>query len=190
LRRYEMSKRYIYAGIDPSLTSTGIVAIKAGGDTVFSHDIKTAPKTAPLQRLFDIRHRVLTLLDGLRLSDYRVLVGIEGYAYGRVNQAHALGELGGVLRVALFEAGYDMVDVAPTAVKKFATGKGNAKKDQILLAVYKKWGAEFQSNDVADAYVIAQIVKHLHDPNLRLMKHEAEVIKTLRQGLEEDWGGA
>ena len=49
-----------------------------------------------------------------------------------------------------------VVEVPPSTLKKFVTGKGNAKKDQMMLAIYKRWGTEFDNNDAADAYALAQ----------------------------------
>ena len=46
--------------------------------------------------------------------------------------------------------------VAPQALKKFVTGKGNVKKDQMKLAVFKRWGVEFPTTDETDAYALAQ----------------------------------
>jgi hypothetical protein len=36
-------------------------------------------------------------------------------------------------------------------------GDENVPKDNVMLAVYKKWDAEFTSNDLADAYTLARI---------------------------------
>jgi len=79
------------------------------------------------------------------------LVVIEGYAFARANRAHQIGELGGVLRVAFAEAGVPLVEVAPMARAKYATGKGNAKKEAVLVEAVKRLGYEGSSNDEADA---------------------------------------
>ena len=42
----------------------------------------------------------------------------------------------------------------PTILKKFITGKGNAKKEDIKLALYKKYQKEFKNSDEADAYAL------------------------------------
>ncbi len=46
--------------------------------------------------------------------------------------------------------------VAPGTLKKFVTGDGRAKKDLMLLKVYKKWGVEFDDDNLADAYSLAR----------------------------------
>jgi Holliday junction resolvasome RuvABC endonuclease subunit len=88
------------------------------------------------------------------------VVVLEGYAYARANQAHQVGELGGVIRVALAEWGIPYVVVAPSALKLYATGKGNASKDNVVSAVSARTGIVFAgkgANDRCDAWVLRQM---------------------------------
>jgi len=67
-------------------------------------------------------------------------------------------------------------------VKKFATGKGTAKKEDMAVAIYKRWNKEFGTNDEADAYVLAKIGEAYH-PGLYvegLTAFQHEVIDKLR----------
>jgi crossover junction endodeoxyribonuclease RuvC len=43
-------------------------------------------------------------------------------------------------------------------LKKFAAGKGNAKKQEMLLQMYKRWGVEFNDDNAADSYALARLV--------------------------------
>jgi hypothetical protein len=47
--------------------------------------------------------------------------------------------------------------VPPMTLKKFISGKGNAKKDEIMLQIYKRYGVEINENNAADAYGLARI---------------------------------
>jgi crossover junction endodeoxyribonuclease RuvC len=116
-------------GIDASLTSTGIVVLNEG--YVYTDTIQR--KSTGVERLIEIRELVRLAVSGADL------VAIEGYAFARPNQAHQIGELGGVLRVMFHEEKIKYIEAAPSAVKKFATGKGNAKKEDVVLSVYKRW---------------------------------------------------
>lgn len=91
------------------------------------------------------------------------LVAIEGYAYARPNQAHQIGELGGVIRHNLWTHGIPYLDVPPSNVKKYATGKGNASKDDVVDAAYRRGGDLYQgsSNDEADAFWIWALASEL-----------------------------
>jgi crossover junction endodeoxyribonuclease RuvC len=136
------------AGLDLSLTSTGL----ATPDTVRT----LATKLRGVPRLLWLREAVL---DELVVPGCDV-VAVEGYSIGSpraTSHGHAIGELGGVIRVALYEAGIEVVEVAPAQLKLYATGKGNASKDQVLVAAVKRSGIEFDGNDQADAWWLRQM---------------------------------
>ncbi|MGW3826584.1 hypothetical protein ACWEAF_30890 [Streptomyces sp. NPDC005071] len=112
-------------------------------------------------------------------------VAFEGYAYGSKFKREEMGELGGVMRLALVQTWHPglLHAVAPTTVKKYVTGSGRADKDKMLLAVYMRWQFEAPNHDVADAYTLARIAAHL-DPELRQappeLKFQQEVLDTVR----------
>lgn len=159
-------------GIDASLTSTGVAVI--GGGNVDTDVIQR--KSTGIERLIEIREQVKGIVNGVDL------VAIEGYAFARSNQAHQIGELGGVLRVMFREEGIEYIDVAPSAVKKFATGKGNANKEAVAVGVYKRWGKEFKTNDEADAFVLAKIGQAYMAGQEGLTAFQREVIDALVGG--------
>lgn len=167
-----------YIGIDPSLTGCAVAVIDEKGNLVDSQRLEN--KLRGVERLIYIRDKVLRIIscyDGIQG------IGIEGYARGASNRREEAGELGGILRVMFYEFQLPWLDIAPSQIKKFATGKGNAPKDHVLLAVYKKWGVEFRTNDEADAFVAAQVARAMnllkHDD---LRKYEIEVLKKLGKG--------
>ena len=137
-------------GIDPSLTSTGV---SVGGATS-----SIRPVLNGVPRLIEIRNAIVNLV-----SEHDIqVVAIEGYSYGsRNSHAHSLGELGGVVRVALYERGIPFVDIPPTVRAKFATGKGNAGKSEVVSAVSAKTGLVWSGGDGADrcdAWIMEQIL--------------------------------
>lgn len=84
------------------------------------------------------------------------LVSIEGYGFSNKHTIVTLVELGTVARLACHHNTVPYIEVPPTSLKKFVTGKGNAKKDQMMLQVFKKWGYEAETDNLADAYALAQ----------------------------------
>lgn len=51
-----------------------------------------------------------------------------------------------------------VVEVSPSSIKLFATGKGNASKDEVLLAVARRHpDLEFTTNDEADAITMVDM---------------------------------
>lgn len=166
-------------GIDPSLTATALVRLDEK-DNFATRVVK--PQYIGIRRLIDIEQDVLSWAQGVNL------IAIEGYAFGAGASREALGELGGVLKCALWRAGLRAIVVPPAVAKKFATGRGNAKKDEMRLAVYKKWGLDEQdlrTADEVDAYVLAQIALVVAlrraGREVELLKYEAEALKSLKE---------
>lgn len=125
-------------GIDLSLTATGLA----------HHRVQTVtirPTTDGIARLFEVRGRVSAYIRGADL------VVIEGYSYASRHHAHQLGELGGAVRMMLHYLDVPWVDVAPATLKKYATGKGNAGKDDMLAEAIRRLGYDGADHNQADA---------------------------------------
>lgn len=153
-----------YIGIDPSLTGTGIVCLNKDGELEDSRLIKTVPAQVIEERLIIINRTIQELLDKyqIRYTDgykHEALVYIEGPSFGaRGNAILQLAGLHFLLRISLykrFDLKYEII--APTSLKKFVTGKGNSKKELMLLEVYKRWGVEFKNNNLADGFGLAKM---------------------------------
>ncbi len=125
-------------GLDLSLNRSGV----ADGATACTF----RPRCDGMERLRKVR-------DFMRLAtDGADLVVIEGYSMGSHGaHSHALGELGGVVRLALFEAGIPHVDVPPATLKVYATGKGNAGKGDVLAEAVRRLGYDGGDDNEADA---------------------------------------
>ncbi|GAG13860.1 unnamed protein product, partial [marine sediment metagenome] len=52
--------------------------------------------------------------------------------------------------------------IPPIWVKMWVTGKAKADKAVIMKAVLKKWGQDFETNDEADAYILARIAREVY----------------------------
>jgi hypothetical protein len=138
-------------GVDLSLTATGI-ACECGTSVV-------KPARRGMERLADIRASVLAHARGFCVDpeDFHpvlpVLVVLEGYGFHSMKGV-VLGELGGVVRLALWENGFPFVDVPPAVLKKFATGKGNVGKDAMLAAAIRRFGFDGSDNNEVDAHLL------------------------------------
>ena len=152
VRRRGGSTRRRVVGLDQSLTSSGIANIDGTLETLKPKDAWRGP-----QRLVWIRDQVL---ERVATAD---LVLMEGYGYdagGRRGKkgekvggshSHALGELGGVLKTAMYENGIRYVVVIPQHIKMIATGKGNVSKEEVLVAAVKRLDLEPKDNNQSDA---------------------------------------
>lgn len=146
-------------GIDPSLTNTGLCW--GNGDWHETECLKYKQRKGFKGReLYDRLDRIDSLGDQARkiFSETKPdLALIESYSFGSRNGGEYLGEYGGMLRWSLIRWARSVVEVAPTMAKKFATGKGNSKKEVIIGHVQKRWGVLFENSDEADAYVLYRI---------------------------------
>lgn len=176
-------------GIDLSLTSTG-VATHLGQCNVFS-----APGDFghPMERYGYILDEILKVTDSVAHVQGGTLphVAIEGYAFAkRSSHAHAQGELGGIVRRGLWTAGIRWVEVPPTNLKKFITGKGNATKTDIVSAVTLKTGVEWSgkgADDRADAWGLRQMVlAHFNESEYSWPAKSLEALEKVAWGTLDD----
>lgn len=87
-------------------------------------------------------------------------VAVEGYAYVRnISAFVTLVEIGTAIRITLRQMHIPWVEVPPTVLKKWTTGKGNATKDQMALSVRDRWDYRSPSHDIVDAFALAQMAQ-------------------------------
>lgn len=146
-------------GVDPSHSCTGLVRMdKSRLDVETVYISKITPKSVRgLERLLFIKNE---FIEHLQYGDPGLVV-FEGYSYGSEYNREISGELQGVLRLAAYEQGCQILVVAPQQLKQFATGKGSSSigKDVVRLCVFKKWGLDSEqlTDDEVDAYVLYRI---------------------------------
>lgn len=89
------------------------------------------------------------------------LVVIEGYSFGSKGRSvFDVAELGGCVRFLLHRLGIPWVDVPPSTLKKYATGKGNSPKDAMIAAAIRRFGFAGCDNNEADAYLLWCMARH------------------------------
>lgn len=102
--------------------------------------------------------RILDLVD--QLTAGADLVVIEGYSFGSKGRAvFDIAEMGGVVRFNLYEWKRAYVEVPPSSLKMFATGKGNAKKIEVFGAAVRKLGLAEDDDNIADARWLLEMAK-------------------------------
>ena len=154
------------AGIDQSLTKTGVVIFDNDSQTMIHHEVietklNKADALDSFQRVAEIASRIEFLCDIYSVSSVR----IEGLSYASIGQAtRTLAGLHYVIVDRLIRASIEVAVIAPTALKKAATGSGRADKQQMLDAVpeddrkqLSKFGKTKGRYDLADAYHLACI---------------------------------
>lgn len=152
----------IYVGLDLSLTSTGVAIIHNGAATVQRVISKPVPHATSADQAHRIDMLVAAILGAIPDSDV-TKVAVEGPSYASTGSAaHILGGLWWAVRIALSRLGYDVAVVAPGTVKKYAAGRGNAGKDEVLAAVVRRYpDVLVRGNDEADALTLAAIAARI-----------------------------
>ncbi len=139
-------------GLDLSLRSTGYVLLDEEDVVWYGVVGSEVLREAERLQMFDkwIREQ---------LRDKRFQhVGIEGYSYGSPQgktHAFGIGELGGVIKLAVHQAQIPMQIIAPGTWKKILCGNGSLDKKNAAVELYKRYGVEFHSQDVLDAWAVA-----------------------------------
>ena len=155
-------------GIDQSLTGFALTVLNTANPNEYLTWVYKSPYFG-IERLADIRQWLKDTLD--YCDKFWIIddLGLEG----TVLQSHSalvLGELSAVVRMTIFDQ-FNLDDapdhrkyplkVPPMTLKKYATGKGTAKKQEMLMQIYKRWGIEFNDDNAADSYGIARLIAQL-----------------------------
>lgn len=144
------------AGLD---ASTKRIGYAAPDGHLWSVSAKAGPKD-PARRLHELE-RALERLISLYPPKPELVI-IEGYALGGPGRLSLvrLGELGGVIRLRLFELGIPYLEIPPTVLKRYATGNGAAKKPAMIDAALELGAtatATALNDDEADAFLLRHL---------------------------------
>lgn len=179
------NKQGVIVGIDLSLTGTGVVVIDNKSKILYQALIKTKTTNSPTEETKRLKNIINQLPVQYLQNGITALVVIEGLAFMARNST-ALVQLAGLsylLRSMLIDLTVPFIIVAPTSLKKFTVGKGNAGKDEMMLAAYKRWGISLTNDNLADAYALARCGLALKGIDKNLIEPQKEVIKLLQTQL-------
>lgn len=121
------------------------------------------------------------------LSTYKIhSIGIESYSYGSTGTVFQIAENTGLLKHKLYKNNYNFSLYAPTAIKKYAFGNGNAKKDDMYnvfmekqnkldlrsIIGYDKKSVDSPLGDIIDAFWICQYhFNQINESNSNVIKN-------------------
>lgn len=151
-------------GIDPSLTSTG-VCISRYNLAYYTEVIRSDKDQDTYTRINYIVDKIFDI--AVRYEPEKIV--IEGVAFGGVgNATRDLAGLHYMLACSLKLVYDDVIIVPPTSLKKFATGSGKAKKQDMYNSLPEHIKEHFSEiglqktkglPDIVDAYWLTQIDK-------------------------------
>lgn len=144
----------MFVGMDPSYNGFAIVVLDKDANIIEQRLFGSETDSEVEDRLMELEKKFKFVPNIVCLHS----VCIEGPSYAS-NGAFVLqmGALHFMIRLMLRKRNVDYSIIAPGTLKKFVTGDGRAKKDLMLLKVFKKWGVEFEDDNLADAYSLARL---------------------------------
>lgn len=139
-------------GIDPSLTGCAVWT-SDGAMVELCSDTSWGPTAAGRKGRYDaICDEILDLV-GKAVPTMLVIEGNQGKVQGA---GISLVEFSWHLKNWCLDRWPDarLVEVPPTSLKKWATGRGSGDKVAMASALTKRYGEEFQTNNLADAFAL------------------------------------
>lgn len=157
-------------GIDQSLSGFAMAAVNIDKPEAYEVWVYKSEHRG-VRRLADIRWWMESKFDFLDANSHRIdILAMETPVMASPSTL-PLAQLAGVIRVSIWDYFdgnlYSVIPfeehvrkpylIPPSTLKKYATGKGNSKKQEMLLQMYKRWGVEFTDDNAADAYALARL---------------------------------
>jgi Holliday junction resolvasome RuvABC endonuclease subunit len=175
-------------GIDQSLTGFAFTAINVANPSIYETWVYRSPFNG-VQRLDDIQTFMFDKFKYLKDKKCNITeIAMESPFLGSPSTL-PLSELSAAVKLFLYNH-FDGVTnynpappqrlrtplvVPPLTLKKYATGKGTSKKQEMLLQMYKRWGVEFNDDNAADSYALARLAS-----GNALGTIESEIIEKLK----------
>ena len=177
----------VFLGIDPSLTNSGLMLIDADYKIIASIELSTP--SMGVERLYHLESKLLEFLEHCTSIGGGInLICIEGPALRESGRLFDLGGWTNLIYLTLFKRGASFIIAAPLQLKKYVSGFGkNFGKELVILDVFKNFGEEIRSNDLADAYVLARIAHDYYGKYVidslatQLKQHQVEVLAKMRK---------
>lgn len=143
----------MFVGLDPSYNMFGLIILDQEANIVEQKLITSGSKLEADERIIQLEKEFKFIPTVVGLQS----VYIEGAFSSNSQYSLQMGALHYYVRIFLIKNKTNFKVIAPGTLKKFVTGTGKGKKELILLKTYKKWGIEFDNNNLADAYGLARM---------------------------------
>lgn len=160
-------------GLDLSTKRVGFACADGELVSITAH----ADARDPYRRLHEIMREIArTFATRPPKPDLVVVEDYSLYSPGNLGLIR-LGEIGGGVRMRLFELDMPLHLVRPASVKLFATGNGNANKEKMIAAAIALGARGNVNDDEADAFHLRRMGLAAHGQLERdLLPHEARAL--------------
>lgn len=153
------------------MNGTGVCILDQDSKIIESYNIKNKFKDSSFKpiNLTDNLNQQIKIINKTIKTYTPLAIVREGYSYGSArlkssSSIFELGEVGGCINQICYINNYRLESnnyyiISPTKHKKFNLGQSGIKKDsKFLLTVFKKFNLEFNSDDEADSFMLANMI--------------------------------
>ena len=180
-----MSRKRCVMGIDPSLSGFAVVVMFEDGTTV-EREIKTSVAKTLSSRMKRLR-KIAALAEEMVKEHVPELCLIEGYAFGAKGRATlSLAELGGIVRDKIIDYPDVTVEIPPTTLKKFLTGRGNSPKIDVVQKLARRFEREFKTDNLADAFGLAYMAAVVLEFRSAVSQYERDAAGFVRIQIQQE----
>ena len=142
----------IILGIDQSSDKNGVAWTNGKH---YSHSLLRL-KDKGGKRLAQLEQFLMDEPADLIVMEHRISFGHSG---ARAGSGAVVHEVAGIIKLACFKKGVELIAPYPSQVKSWACGNGKASKPQMVEAANQQFGTSLKSteDDIADALFLSQI---------------------------------
>jgi crossover junction endodeoxyribonuclease RuvC len=140
----------IVMGLDLATATAGVACVEIDtGNLTFFKEINAKKSWLTPKRCAYISSEISNIIDELQ-PDY-----VWGEAIGTrfIQTAIGMGRVHQSIYEALEKTNRSYETLSPSQVKKYATGSGTAKKEQMIKAAYDRWNVVLTDNEADAAWV-------------------------------------
>jgi crossover junction endodeoxyribonuclease RuvC len=182
MTEYMLLPKHGVLAVDPSLTGLAVVYLTEDGRDSYM-EFSSKPDKTLEGRLKRYNKLANNVVDIIKITVPKLCL-IEGYAFGAKGASVVtLGEFGGILRDRICGFADATIEVPPTTLKKFITGKGNCKKLDVVSALSAKYGIAFKTDNHADAFGLAQLGRAVLGYMELTNNHQREAVEVVRKSM-------
>lgn len=154
-------------GLDLSITATGVAPWNGDPYTIGGPAVHGDRR---LIRIAQVVHREAVTVD------WAVIEDLPTHAYG----SGITGMVHGVVRTVLLQTDIAYALVPPAVLKKYATGRGNATKADMRMALYQRTGLDIRDDNQVDAWWLRCMgLDHLGHPPITVPKTQRAALDTV-----------
>lgn len=172
-------------GIDPSLCGCAVMVLDADGVILANEIIKSSPSGGMVGNRMARIHEMVGKIKAIVDVFIPTAICLEGYSLGsNMPGVSDRVEFGGLLRYVLWRSERRVIEVPPTTLKKFVTGKGafpGGGKVPLIVALTSKYGVQFKSDDAYDAYGLARLammIAKFDEPTNDIQRSTIQLVTT------------